>query len=131
MWVSWKASKTKWIGIPYKSHSKRGHMKRWARHDAKKSKELFHIEHSVQFCFPVFCQEVCPLDCGSFKRSLTTKETIPMIVTFLESWIGSQAKLYYTSSSLGLWDIFGIFIFIWDHHKRNNSINCHILGRDG
>ena len=58
-------------------------MKRWARHDAKKSKELFHIEHSVQFCFPVFCQEVCPLDCGSFKRSLATKETIPSNVTFL------------------------------------------------
>ena len=114
LWVSWKASKTKWIGIPYKSHSQRGHTKRWARHTAKKSKELFHVEHCTVYSFVFLVLRFARLDTmqkKSWSMLITVQCTI-LFSCFLSRCLSIRLRVFQKKP----------------HHKRNNSFHRHILG---
>ena len=114
MWVSWKASKTKWIGIPYKSHSQRGHTKRWARHTAKKSKELFHVEHCTVYSFVFLVLRFARLDTmqkKSWSMLITVQCTI-LFSCFLSRCLSIRLRVFQKKPQ----------------HKRNNSFHRHILG---
>ena len=107
---------------------------RFARLDTMQTKELVHVDHCTvyNFVFLFFVKMSVHSIAGLSKEASPQKEQFLPSSHSWDSWIGFWAKLYYISSSLGLWDIFGLCNHIHlGYHKRNNSIDSHILGRDG